>query len=168
MVFGCTQMLVSPTTTCSRSAPTVRCSPLPTAPAASRGTFPTVCLSCCALRTSRPPPSVTRSRQLISMETTKLKANGRHDPCVVSRPIPIMETMTALVLADIAYVSDPRGAQESHPQLPKEIRFCFCDAAMKARCCKTACSRGCPHRRPDRRLSRRIRRRQRRSLLPSH
>ena len=121
-----------------------------------------------AARCVQAPPSVTRSRQLISMGTTKLKANGRHDPCVVPRPIPIMETMTALVLADIAYVSDPRGAQESHPQLPKEIRFCFCDATIKARCCETACSRGCPHRRSDRRLSRRRRRRQRRSLLPFH
>ena len=29
-----------------------------------------------------------------------LKGKGRHDPCVVPRAVPIVEAMTALVLAD--------------------------------------------------------------------
>jgi chorismate synthase len=33
-------------------------------------------------------------------ETTTLEAKGRHDPCVVPRAVPIVEAMTALVLAD--------------------------------------------------------------------
>ena len=33
-------------------------------------------------------------------ETTVLEAKGRHDPCVVPRAVPIVETMTALVLMD--------------------------------------------------------------------
>ncbi len=33
-------------------------------------------------------------------EETTLQASGRHDPCVVPRAVPIVEAMTALVLAD--------------------------------------------------------------------
>ncbi|HRD51425.1 MAG TPA: chorismate synthase, partial [Flavobacteriales bacterium] len=33
-------------------------------------------------------------------ETIVLKAQGRHDPCVVPRAVPIVEAMTCLVLAD--------------------------------------------------------------------
>jgi chorismate synthase len=33
-------------------------------------------------------------------ETTTVKGKGRHDPCVVPRAVPIVESMTALVLAD--------------------------------------------------------------------
>jgi chorismate synthase len=31
-----------------------------------------------------------------------LEAKGRHDPCVVPRAVPIVETMAALVLGDFA------------------------------------------------------------------
>ena len=34
---------------------------------------------------------------------TILKAKGRHDPCVVPRAIPIVESMAALVLLDLLY-----------------------------------------------------------------
>lgn len=34
-------------------------------------------------------------------ETTQLEAQGRHDPCVVPRAIPIVEALTAFVLADL-------------------------------------------------------------------
>jgi chorismate synthase len=32
--------------------------------------------------------------------TVEIKGKGRHDPCVVPRAVPIVEAMTALVLAD--------------------------------------------------------------------
>jgi chorismate synthase len=32
----------------------------------------------------------------------ELEAKGRHDPCVVPRAVPIVETMAALVLLDLA------------------------------------------------------------------
>jgi chorismate synthase len=35
-------------------------------------------------------------------ENTKLKARGRHDPCVLPRAVPMIEAMTALVLIDHA------------------------------------------------------------------
>ena len=38
----------------------------------------------------------------ISGEETELQARGRHDPCVLPRAVPMVEAMTALVLADHA------------------------------------------------------------------
>lgn len=37
-----------------------------------------------------------------SFQNTTLKARGRHDPCVLPRAVPMVETMTALVLVDHA------------------------------------------------------------------
>jgi chorismate synthase len=39
----------------------------------------------------------------------ELAAKGRHDPCVVPRAIPIVETMAALVLLDLALRQQARG-----------------------------------------------------------
>jgi chorismate synthase len=33
-------------------------------------------------------------------EETELRARGRHDPCVVPRAVPMVESMVAMVLAD--------------------------------------------------------------------
>lgn len=44
---------------------------------------------------SRPQNTVSRAGQDI-----KLLARGRHDPCVVPRAVPMVESMVALVLAD--------------------------------------------------------------------
>jgi chorismate synthase len=38
-----------------------------------------------------------------------LEARGRHDPCVVPRAVPIVESMAALVLADLALIQKMRG-----------------------------------------------------------
>ena len=43
----------------------------------------------------KPQPTVTRA-----MKETLLEARGRHDPCVLPRAVPVVEAMTALVLAD--------------------------------------------------------------------
>lgn len=37
---------------------------------------------------------------LHSGEETELRARGRHDPCVVPRAVPMVESMVAMVLAD--------------------------------------------------------------------
>jgi len=39
----------------------------------------------------------------VHFENTTLKARGRHDPCVLPRAVPMVEAMTALVLADHAF-----------------------------------------------------------------
>jgi len=41
-------------------------------------------------------------------EEVVLEAHGRHDPCVVPRAVPIVEAMTALVLADFAMCQNGR------------------------------------------------------------
>jgi chorismate synthase len=38
----------------------------------------------------------------VNLKNTKLKARGRHDPCVLPRAVPMVEAMTALVLVDHA------------------------------------------------------------------
>lgn len=38
----------------------------------------------------------------VNLQNTTLKARGRHDPCVLPRAVPMVEAMTALVLADHA------------------------------------------------------------------
>ena len=45
----------------------------------------------------RPQPTVD-----IHLQPTTLEGRGRHDPCVLPRAVPIVEAMTALVLADHA------------------------------------------------------------------
>ena len=49
------------------------------------------------------------------LKNTTLKARGRHDPCVLPRAVPIVEAMTALVLAD-AFLEKFGGDSE------KEVR----------------------------------------------
>ncbi len=51
----------------------------------------------------KPTATIAKSQKTVndSGESVDLAASGRHDPCVVPRAIPIVETMTALVLADL-------------------------------------------------------------------
>lgn len=50
----------------------------------------------------KPVSSIPQSQQSVnrSGEKVELSITGRHDPCVVPRAVPIVESMTALVLAD--------------------------------------------------------------------
>jgi chorismate synthase len=50
----------------------------------------------------KPPATIGLAQETSTFEgeSSVLKAKGRHDPCVVPRAIPIVETMTALVLLD--------------------------------------------------------------------
>jgi chorismate synthase len=43
-------------------------------------------------------------------KSVTLEAKGRHDPCVVPRAVPIVETMAALVLLDLALRQEMRSA----------------------------------------------------------
>lgn len=58
----------------------------------------------------KPPATIGQAQQTVdySGNTTTLEAKGRHDPCVVPRAIPIVETMTALVLADLVMLQKIR------------------------------------------------------------
>ena len=52
----------------------------------------------------KPVATVMREQDTVdtSMHNTKIKARGRHDPCVLPRAVPMVEAMTALVLVDHA------------------------------------------------------------------
>jgi chorismate synthase len=53
----------------------------------------------------KPVPSIPRPQEtvdLTTMEPTEVQVEGRHDPCVSPRAVPIVEAMMALVLADHA------------------------------------------------------------------
>ena len=50
----------------------------------------------------KPPATIGQAQQTASFDgkPTVLEAKGRHDPCVVPRAVPIVETMTAMTLMD--------------------------------------------------------------------
>lgn len=53
----------------------------------------------------KPPATILMDQKTSNLngDETILKAKGRHDPCVVPRAIPIVESMAALVLLDLLY-----------------------------------------------------------------
>jgi chorismate synthase len=53
----------------------------------------------------KPPSSIARRQRTVdlrSMREVEIEVRGRHDPCVVPRAVPIVEAVTAIVLADLA------------------------------------------------------------------
>ena len=55
----------------------------------------------------KPPATIGQAQQTATFdgEPTVLEAKGRHDPCVVPRAVPIVETMTAMTLMDFVFMS---------------------------------------------------------------
>ncbi|WP_287586224.1 chorismate synthase [Candidatus Borrarchaeum sp.] len=53
----------------------------------------------------KPTASITKKQESVSIsekKETELQIEGRHDPCIVPRAVPVVESMTAMVLADHA------------------------------------------------------------------
>ena len=52
----------------------------------------------------KPPATIGQAQKTVDFngQPVVLEAKGRHDPCVVPRAVPIVESMAALVLADMA------------------------------------------------------------------
>jgi chorismate synthase len=52
----------------------------------------------------KPPATIGKAQNTADFEgnTMSLEAKGRHDPCVVPRAVPIVESMAALVIGDLA------------------------------------------------------------------
>jgi chorismate synthase len=52
----------------------------------------------------KPPATIGLAQKTVDFKgrETVLEAGGRHDPCVVPRAVPIVESMAALVMADLA------------------------------------------------------------------
>ena len=51
--------------------------------------------------------TIMQSQETIDKEgnTVDMQGKGRHDPCVLPRAVPIVEAMTALVLADFSLLN---------------------------------------------------------------
>ena len=60
----------------------------------------------------KPPATISMAQETIDFAGVKstLEAKGRHDPCVVPRAIPIVESMAALVILDMALQQEARNA----------------------------------------------------------
>ena len=58
----------------------------------------------------KPPATIGKPQNTVDFDGNPvvLEAKGRHDPCVVMRAVPIVETMAALVLADLALIQQTR------------------------------------------------------------
>ena len=56
----------------------------------------------------RPPASIARPQSTVDTSggATTVEVKGRHDPCIVPRAVPVLEAMTALVLADCMLVQE--------------------------------------------------------------
>ena len=59
----------------------------------------------------KPPATIGQAQATADFDgqPVTLEARGRHDPCVVPRAVPIVESMAALVLADLALIQNMRG-----------------------------------------------------------
>ena len=55
----------------------------------------------------KPIATISKEQKALNQDGTSetLSAKGRHDPCVLPRAVPIVENMTALILADFALLS---------------------------------------------------------------
>ena len=60
----------------------------------------------------KPVATIGQPQQTVGFDgkPVTLEAKGRHDPCVVPRAVPIVESMAALVLIDLAMRQKTRGA----------------------------------------------------------
>ncbi|WP_275315273.1 chorismate synthase [Tenacibaculum bernardetii] len=58
----------------------------------------------------KPVATIMQNQQTINSENelTEIQGKGRHDPCVVPRAVPIVEALTALVLADFWLMNKTR------------------------------------------------------------
>jgi chorismate synthase len=53
----------------------------------------------------KPTPSISKTQRTVDLAAgveTELSVEGRHDPCIVPRAVPVVEAMVAMVLADHA------------------------------------------------------------------
>ena len=51
----------------------------------------------------KPTPSIAKEQDsvlLSQMEQTKLRVQGRHDPCIVPRAVPVIEAAAAIAIFD--------------------------------------------------------------------
>ena len=72
----------------------------------------------------KPPATIGQAQQTASYDEQEgvLEAKGRHDPCVIPRAVPIVESMAALVVMDSLMAQSARqSARSLLPALPQTI-----------------------------------------------
>ena len=59
----------------------------------------------------KPTPSIAAEEETItdSWKETVISVRGRHDPCIAIRAVPVVEAMTALVIADHLLIARAYG-----------------------------------------------------------
>jgi chorismate synthase len=59
----------------------------------------------------KPVATIMQNQDTINSkgEETEIMGKGRHDPCVVPRAVPVVEALTALVLADFFLLNKTRN-----------------------------------------------------------
>lgn len=60
----------------------------------------------------KPTPSIFREQDsvdMVKMENVKLSIQGRHDPCVVLRAVPVIEAVAAIAVADLLQDENTQG-----------------------------------------------------------
>lgn len=71
----------------------------------------------------KPTSTISRKQKTVSRDgqDVDLIARGRHDPCVVPRAVPMVESMVALVLADQLLRVTPASALPLPPCAPRPL-----------------------------------------------
>ena len=52
----------------------------------------------------KPTPSISKPQQTVNLhtgETTTIQVQGRHDPCIVPRAVPVIEAAAAIAIYDL-------------------------------------------------------------------
>ena len=58
----------------------------------------------------KPPATIKKKQDTVTLDGREkvLAAKGRHDPCVVPRAVPIVESMASMVILDLMYQQGSR------------------------------------------------------------
>lgn len=73
--------------------------------------------------TVKPPSSISKEQETVdqSGDSVKLKIEGRHDPCICPRIVPVAEAMVALVLLDHLLLQDGITEYDSLPHIHTQL-----------------------------------------------
>lgn len=76
----------------------------------------------------KPVSSISQSQHTLSYDgqSSTLAIKGRHDPCVMPRTPPLVEAMSALVIADLALRQRARAGPKPLPILKVSDEFTDC------------------------------------------
>lgn len=77
----------------------------------------------------KPTPSIGKTQRTVelkAMEEAELLIEGRHDPCIAPRAVPVVESITAVCIADLMLISQKIGRTvgdlSGNREQPKENR----------------------------------------------